>query len=354
MKRVEELDKNLKVETKLAKEDLVFYDCLDGRFEINGVMVPEAAGEPFRRMPQELADQTSEGVAHLNLCTAGGRVRFKTDSPYVAIHAEMGNLGKMPHFPFTGSIGMDLYERREGKEYYVKTFVPPIDIETGYESIIEFSEARERELTINLPLYSGVNRLFIGLAKDAAIGTCHAYTHPVPVVYYGSSITQGGCASRPGTSYESMISRRLDCDYINLGFSGNAKGEKVMCSYLSSLPMSVFVMDYDHNAPTVEHLENTHQPLYETIRAAQPNLPIVMVSMPESSGREEIETRFQVIRRTYEQAKAKGDTNVYLIDGRTMVADMADSWSVDGCHPNDLGFYAMAKAIGDVLQEILE
>lgn len=354
MKRVEDLDKNLKVETTLTKEDLIFYDCLDEPFEINGVMLPIAEGEPFRRMPQEIADQTSEGVANLNLCTAGGRVRFKTDSPYVAIHVELGNVGKMPHFPFTGSIGLDLYERRDEKELYIKTFVPPVDIKDRYESIIEFAEMRERELTINMPLYSGVRKLYIGLAKDAQIRKCRAYTHSVPVVYYGSSITQGGCASRPGNSYQSMISRRLDCDYVNLGFSGNAKGEPVMREYLSSLSMSVFVMDYDHNAPSVEHLQETHQPLYEAVRKAQPNLPIVMVSMPASNNWEGTQKRFRVIEKTYEQAKAQGDENVYLIDGRKMVEGMEDSWSVDDCHPNDLGFFGMANAIGAVLAKIFE
>ena len=354
MKRVEDIDKNLKVDTELKKEDLVFYDCLDSPFEINGVLLPKADGEPFCRMPGEIAEQVNEGVAHLYKCTAGGRVRFKTDSPYVAIHVEMGNVGKMPHFPFTGSIGLDLYERRDEKEIYVKTFVPPVDIVDGYESIVEFEEGRMRELTINMPLYSGVTKLYIGLAKDAKIEKCRAYKHPVPVVYYGSSITQGGCASRPGNSYQSMISRKLDCDYVNLGFSGNAKGEPIMREYLSRLPMSVFVMDYDHNAPTPEHLEQTHQPLFEAVRRANPDLPIILVSMPESSGREIIDRRFRIIQKTYEDALAKGDRHVYLIDGRQMVAGIEDSWSVDGVHPNDLGFHAMAEAIGAVLAQILE
>lgn len=107
------------------------------------------------------------------------------------------------------------------------------------------------------------------------------YAVKKPVVYYGSSITQGACASRPGNCYESILSRRLDCDYINLGFSGSAKGEDAIVDYIIGLDMSVFVMDYDYNAPTPEHLEKTHSKMFKAIRAEHPTLPIIIMPRPK-------------------------------------------------------------------------
>lgn len=354
MRKIGDIDKNLQVKTGLKLEDNVFYDCLQEPFEINGLFLPKNEEDSFHRIPREVAENVSEGVSILNICTAGGRVRFKTNSEYVALQAILVNACKMPHMTFTGSLGFDLYEWRDGKEFYVKSFIPPVDIIDTYETVIELGEPKERELIINFPLYTGVKKLYIGLSKRAIVKKAHQYTHPIPVVYYGSSITQGGCASRPGNTYQSMITRRFDCDHVNLGFSGNAKGEPHMADYISKLTMSAFVYDYDYNAPDLEHLEKTHKPMFDTIRCAHPNLPIIIVSRPDYLGGPATDASFNVIKKTYESALEAGDRNVYLIDGRTIMAGTArDSGTVDGCHPNDLGFYAMAEVIGDVLAESL-
>ena len=171
-------------------------------------------------------------------------------------------------------------------------------------------------------------------------------------LFYGSSITQGGCSSRPGTTYQAIASRRLDFDYINLGFSGNAKGEQVMVDYLASLPMSVFVCDYDHNAPSVDHLAATHENLYRNIRKAHPHIPVIFMARPLFYPDADALARLEVIKTTYENAKRAGDTNVYLLDGPTLMAMAGDDGLVDGAHPNDLGFASMAKAVGDVLEKI--
>ena len=207
--------------------------------------------------------------------------------------------------------------------------------------------------TLNMPLYCGVDDIMIGVPKGCTVGAGADYRPELPIVYYGSSITQGGCASRPGMSYQSHICRRLNIDYRNLGFSGACRAEKVMVDYLASLEMSAFVSDYDHNAPTVEHLKNTHYALYETIRAAHPDIPYIMITRPDVIGRrEECAARTAVIRESYECALANGDKNVRFIDGATLFGDAdAHECTVDTCHPNDLGFYRMADVIGGVLSE---
>ncbi|MBO5653197.1 MAG: hypothetical protein J6S44_03180, partial [Clostridia bacterium] len=155
--------------------------------------------------------------------------------------------------------------------------------------------------------------------------------------------------------YQSMISRRFDLDFINLGFSGSARGEDIMVDYLTTFEPSVFVCDYDHNAPTVEHLENTHYRLYSRYRAVRPNTPIIFVTKPDfDNNPEENSRRRAVVRATYDRALAEGDKNVRFIDGETLFGDSDRSaCTVDGCHPNDIGFWRMAQVIGDAVGEVL-
>ena len=355
MKRIDELDLNMAVTTRLDDPEILWLDPHDAPFVLNGFPELQPEGEPFRRLPKEVAEATSEGVAALALNTAGGRVRFKTNSPYVAIHAEMPYICRMDHMAFTGIYGFDLYQRMDDEEVYIGTFRPSVGMEQGYESRLMLRGEGIREITINFPLYNGVDKLFIGVKDGSKISAPRQYAHPLPVVYYGSSITQGGCASRPGNSYQAMITRRLDCDHINLGFSGNAKAEEAIVNYMANLTMSVFVCDYDHNAPTVEHLQATHLPLYRAIRKAQPNLPIILVTKPDHQFEAETEQRRQIILNTYHTALSEGDQRIAFIDGATLFeGEMADSCTVDTCHPNDLGFYRMSRKIGAVVKEMLK
>ena len=350
MKNISDVDKNFEIETSIEKSDIKFFDIKEKPFSVHGLFYENGK---FRRMAEAVAQKTNDGVCALHSNTAGGRVRFRTDSPYVAIHAEMPSVGKMPHFALTGSAGFDLYIKEE-KETYFKSFIPPFKITDGYESVIEFEEAAMREITINFPLYSDVSNLYVGLSKSAFLSEVKGYKHEKPVVFYGSSITQGGCASRPGLSYESILSRELDTDYINLGFSGSARGEDVMAEYIKDIPMSVFVYDYDHNAPSLEHLKNTHEKMFLKIRASNPDLPVIMMSRPKYILTPEEEKRLDVIRETYENAVRAGDENVYLIEGKELMSLAENEGTVDNCHPNDLGFTSMARAVEKVLRGLLK
>ncbi|MBR6916255.1 MAG: hypothetical protein IKN36_07835, partial [Clostridia bacterium] len=176
-----------------------------------------------------------------------------------------------------------------------------------------------------------------------------------PVLFYGSSITQGACASRPGLSYPAILGRRLDFEVINLGFSGSARGERVVAELIASLPLSAFVFDYDHNAESAEELERTHEPFFKIVREAQPSLPIIMISKADGlSGREQTLKRRDVIKKNYESALARGDRNVWFIDGTLIYGDDAENCTVDNAHPNDIGFRHMVDAIYPVLKEALE
>lgn len=346
MSEIEKIDKNFAVNTA-DTEDMIYFSCTEKPFRLYGI---SAVKNGFERMPGDIAQKVNDGVKRLNTNTAGGRVRFMTDSEYISIRAKMTSIGKMPHFALTGSAGFDLYSDNN----YIGTFVPPFNISDGYESKLMTGISGMHLITLDFPLYSSVSSLDIGLCAGAQLSAPADYRITRPVVYYGSSITQGGCASRPGNSYESIISRELDCDYINLGFSGSAHGEKAMAEYIAGLDMSAFVLDYDHNSPGVQHLESTHYPMYQTVRRQNPDVPVIMLSRPQSRLNDEEKRRRDVILKTYLKARGDGDSNVYFIDGGEILNIFGgDSGTVDNCHPNDLGFMCMAKAIGAVLKKVL-
>lgn len=351
------VDQNLAVAAAVNAPDLELHDVREAPFQLYGFYDPK--NEPvFKRMPTAVAEQVSAGVNELHYHTAGGRVRFSTDSPYIVIKAVMNKSGRMAHMAVTGSSGFDLYlDSPDGDSIHYRTFVPPPKIIGGYESKLAVKLGGMRYFTINFPLYNDVKELYVGVAKGSKLGEGVPYRKEAPIVYYGSSITQGGCASRPGSCYTATVSRALNMDHINLGFSGNGKGEDAMVDYMKSLDMSVFVCDYDHNAPDETHLRATYQKMYDAIREAHPTLPYIMISRPDYythpsfAGHDDSIRRRQVILDAFHYAIAKGDRHVYFIDGEGLLR--ADGCTVDGTHPTDLGFYFMTQAVLPVVRRAL-
>lgn len=362
MKKIEDIDNNFILTDSLSRTDVAVYDSAEPPFMTYGLILPkDSDDECYRRLPAKLAEyigKTNAGIIDLSKQTAGGRIRFKTDSDYIAVHAELNTVFKLPHMPLTGSAGFDLY-RKDGNRYtHLKTFVPSLDVKDSFESEFNVPEHSLTEYIINFPLYCGVTKLYIILDKNAVVTPGTAYKHSLPVIYYGSSITQGGCASRPGTSYQSIISRHLDCDFVNLGFSGSAKAEPEFAKYISQQKMSVFVYDYDHNAPTPEYLGKTHERMFKIIREAQPDLPIVCVSRPTplstKAVRADADRRCQIIENTVNNAIKNGDKNVYYICGKDFCDVLGESSDmfVDANHPTDYGFRLMANKIEGILKQI--
>lgn len=349
-KRIEEIDKNFKQSQNIGKPDIKFHDVLEAPFSIHGVFMQDGM---FRRIPESVAKSVNDGVHILHTNTAGGRIRFMTDSPYVAICAELDSVCRIAHGALTGTAGFDLYAKHPEGERYMGTFTPPYEGET-IESIIELGNSQMREITINMPLYTNVKEVYIGLSDKAQILPPKPYTYATPTVYYGSSITQGGCASRPGNSYQAMISRRFDLEYINLGFSGSARAEDTITDYINALDMKIFVYDYDHNSPSFEHLNSTHEKMFLAIREKHPDLPIIMMSRPVYFPLGYEKERLVIHETTYKNALARGDKNVYYLDGKELMKYALGDGNVDRCHPNDLGFASMAKVVGDLMEKILE
>ena len=354
MSDISKIDKNFAISTKIKKDDIVWYDAAEAPIELYGAY----STNPYRRMPDDIARLVGEGVYTLNTYTAGIRARFRCNSSYVAIHCEWEKQTHNPHMADLNQAGFDLYRITESGEYkFIKPYFTPSIVDKdckGYDSVLELN-GEMTDYVINFPSYNDVKLLYIGVSEGTRFESAKKYKNELPVVFYGSSITQGGCACRPGNIYQNFLARWLDMDYINLGFSGNGQAQPEMVKYLAGLPMCVFVSDYDHNAPTVEHLRNTHYKLYTEIREKNPDLPYIMISKPDFKwdNPADVEKR-EIIKESYRRAVNAGDKNVYFLDGETIFGDFErDAHTVDGCHPNDLGFYKFALALKPILEKLL-
>ncbi len=356
------IDKNF-AKTKIKETDIVWKNAKELPFEKRGVFFDESEG-CYRRMPKEKSSKISWGIDWMAQATTGGRIRFITDSPYVAIKAVVSKIKLSANFSVVGRAGISVY--KDGIFHghvtpYHDDIEASVNEKTYFDGIVYVKNNGKWNAELYLPLYNDVlYEVYIGVKKGASLDKPTPYTYnEKPIVFYGSSITQGGCASRPGNDYTALVSRWLDSDYVNLGFSGGAKGEPEMAEYLASLTASIFVIDYDANAPTVEWLKQTHFALYEKIRRINPTTPIVFMTYPSIHYRIDKEnlrgqTR-ELIYQNYLTAKKNGDNRIFFIDGGTLYGEEDwDSCTADTSHPNDLGFYRMAKGIYPVLLECLK
>lgn len=336
----------------ITKSEIIWLDPCEEPFEFFGLCHSDHR-PPFCRMQPSCLDRFNANLQELAYNTAGIRVRFRTNSGYFALKARIRSGYDMSHMPRTGSSGFDLYCGNAEKQSFVKVFMPDAQSDEVIGEYF-FPDHEMKEVTVNFPLYNGVNSIAFGFEDGAAFEKPKPYGIAKPVLFYGSSITQGGCASRPGNSYPLILSRLLDAEIINLGFSGNAMGEKEMAEYIAALQLSAFVLDYDYNAPDAGHLTKTHFTFYKTVRESNPDLPILLLSKPNFNGSEEDVSRREVIHSTYLKAKELKDGNIYYIDGEKLFGtEQRDACTVDTVHPNDLGFMRMAECVYPVLKQIL-
>ena len=347
------------LQTDTAEEDAVdWYDVSFDSFDIYG-LVCDGDDILARRMPHQIAETVSRGVRGQNGYCAGGRIRFSTDSEFVALKVEYAK-GAVPTVcNHCIAYGFDLYEFRRDKqtEVFVAAFRPAngFDCRSAEFKVNTRSCGKNTYYTLNMPHFAEVKALRLGIARGRRLGRGPRYRFDAPVLFYGSSITHGAAAGRPGNTYENFISQKYNLHYRNLGYAGNAKGEIAMAEYIADCEMLAFVCDYDHNAPSVEHLASTHYRFYKIIRRKHPEIPYVMISRPDFF-RDPIDhaKRRDVILESYHRAVASGDKNVYFIDGETLFqGEYSESCTSDGCHPNDLGFYRMADKIGSALAQVL-
>ena len=305
------------------------------------------------RLPDELIEKLPDNYNTLGKRCPGSRIGFRTDATEFELELTLETLSFDIAMSIYSCQAAEVHIGQRGKARYAALVTPP-DYETRTFSKKIYKSAEMEDVMIYLPRNEAVIDLKITFPDDAAVEAPTPYEYG-PILYYGSSITEGGCSTRVTNAYTAMLSDRLDVDYYNFGFSGSAKGELDMADYIASMDIRALVYDYDHNAPNAEHLRRTHETFFKRIREKHPELPVLMMSRPDFDYDSTCDERRTVIKSTYENALASGDKNVYFLDGQDFFGKAErELCTVDRCHPNDLGFYRMAEVVEPVLREMLK
>lgn len=315
---------------------------------------------PFDRLPARAEKAVRPPVWSLSRNSAGLCVRFVANATDIQARWKLtsSNLA-MPHMPATGVSGLDLYVKSDdGKWHWLANGKPTAQETTA--KLIGGIPTGTREFMLYLPLYNGVQSVELGLAKTIKLEKADPRKSGLkPIVFYGTSITQGGCASRPGMVHTAILGRWLDAPVINLGFSGNGRLEPEVGQYIAEIDASVFVLDCLPNIEAKDVTERT-EPLVAQLRKNHPTTPIVLVEDRDYSDSFLVTGKLKrnrdsqaALKAAYEKLKAAGDKNLYYITGPDMLG--ADNeGTVDSSHPTDLGFFRQAEAFHKVLAPILK
>lgn len=325
------------------------------RLVLNGLPWFEENGPELYRLPQRMKKAVREAIWELAEMPSGGRIRFKSDTTSLAVRAFYPSVGGSHNICGIGRTGIACYIDGE--------FWRPVWPEKAGKSELVFFEGlsrRVREFTLYLPLYGPVSIRAVGFTRSARILPPSSFAVRKPVVFYGTSITQGGCVSQAGLSYQAILCRRLNLDFVNLGFSGEGRGEPEMARAVAEIDASCFVLDFAQNCPTVGELDERYLPFIETLRLAHPGTPVVCntpIFATRNARLDDERKRFEglsaVIRRAVAARIGSGDANIRLVEGLTLLGAHEADGLVDGVHPNDLGFQRMAERLEPVIADVL-
>lgn len=309
---------------------------------------------PYDRLPAKAEETVRAAVWNLSRHSAGLCVSFYSDAP--EIHARWKLTSErldMPHMPASGVSGLDLYVQHDGRWRWLANGRP-----TGQESqvrLVTGIPAGRRHYLLYLPLYNGVEQLELGIPESASLTRARpAAAVDRPIVFYGTSITHGACASRPGMVHTAILGRWLDAPVINLGFSGNGRMEAEVAKLMAELDASVFVIDCLPNITAADVTSRTAR-VVEILRERHPTTPIVLVEDRSyadafliASKRSRNQTSRVALKAEYDALRAAGDERLYYIEGPELLGSDGEA-TVDSSHPTDLGFMRQAEAFRDVL-----
>jgi len=339
-----------------AKDDpaLVWHDVQEWGIEGKGWNDTEKF---FDRLPERANGKVPKPVWNLSRHSAGMLVRFKTNATSIWVdHVVTGDVTPSPNLTPIAKNGLDLYATDADGNWKWLSVTRPTKKETKVAIISGLAEG-ERSYQIYLPLYNGTESLKIGIPEGASF-TPIAPRQEKPLLFYGTSITHGASASRPGMPHPAILGRRLNLPVINLGFSGNGRMEKEVGDFLIELDPAVYIIDCLPNMMGGQVAERA-APLVRQIRAARPDTPIVLVEdrtyanapfLPASQKRH-AESR-KAFRDAYETLKKEGVTKLWYIEGEKLLGEDRED-TVDSSHPSDLGFWRQANAFEPVLKEAL-
>ena len=346
---IADFDPRMAVERSVVANGVRWIDGLDLPMEGR---VFKDVDRPYDRLPSNVTTRVNGGVRSMKSHSAGLQVRFVTDSKNLHFKWTPLNAGlSMDHMPSTGVSGIDIYrfDAASGKWRYVKTG----RITSAKGGAVSLSWKPGETCLVNFPLYNGVRDFRLGVDEKAVVSAPPPRASGVtkPVVFYGTSITHGGCCSRPGLAFVNIVGRDLDVPVVNLGFSGSGKMEMEMSEHLARIDASCYVLDCLWNMND-KMVGERFEPFVRNLRAKRPDVPIVFAETCDvwcgpANGKD------RIIRGVFEKLTAEGWKGLVYLPKTEMYSGDTEG-TVDGCHPNDLGMMSMAKAFGAAVRTALK
>ena len=327
----------------------------------------------YRRLPLKTPRPLPPAVERLAWCCAGGQVKFTSDTDKLVVKVKLREPFGIDCQPFaspygpehmaqTGVSGFDLYIGAPGKEAFYGVTRFPSGAGEYRCQLLGRSGREPLHFTLNFPLFNGVNEMLIGLSAGASVQGPPAYRLDKPVVVYGTSITHGGCAARPGSCYTNILARRLNVPFINLGFSGSGKGEPEVAEAVALVgDPAMFILDYEANCRQ-EDIARTMTDFIAILRGRHREVPIMVVSkirfameaIRSEPGEQESREKCKAIQKDLVKTlRTAGDKHLQFLDGSTLLGTNYDECTVDGIHPTDLGFFGMAEGMCPIVEKLL-
>lgn len=335
------------------KDTIQFHDGLE--FTIIGRFHSENS---YRRFPPKYENTLRKEVWNLGQHSAGISIRFRSNSPFIDVKWVVKNDAVMDHMPFTGIKGIDLYSIVDGRWKYIST--GRVKGKSNEFMMVNNAGEGYREYLLNLPLYDGTDTVLIGISTSASISKPQEnyLVSQKPVVYYGSSIAQGGCASRPGMLFTNILARKLDRPFINMGFSGNGTFDLSVGDALCETDASLYVIDCNPNT-NKEQIYQRAVDLVMKLHRERPEVPVLFVeAFPYTNGFTKYgdsgnAKKNQELKRAYDTLKNSGMKNLYYRKGDDLIGDDFEG-TVDGVHPNDIGMLRIAEALEPTIRKLVK
>ena len=338
----------------IAQAQIVYHDA--SAFPLLG-KISDATETRYERLPAHLKDVSRPPVWYLGKNTAGLAIRFRSDSRQISVKWETLNDNYMNHMAPAGIKGLDLYCMENGGWTYANTARP--SAKKSEAILISAKEKKMREWMLYLPLYDGVVSIEIGIETSAYIGQpeIDLPRRTKPIVAYGTSILQGGCASRTGMAHTNILSRMLNCEIINLGFSGNGKLDYEIAELMAKCDVSLYILDFMPNV-SVEQINEKAEKFYRILRNKRPDTPIVFIENPiyphsryDINKQRTIHEKNSALNAVFDGLQAQKETNIWLIPSTEMIGTDGEA-TVDGVHFTDLGFMRYAEYLYPKIKEI--
>lgn len=316
---------------------------------------------PYDRLPARAENVVRDVVWNLSRDSSGVLVRFTADTR--TIHARWTITNKnlaSPNITATGASGLDLYGKTDAGKWHWVGIGKPTKFPENSDTLAGSLPPRQREYMIYLPLRNAVTSLEIGVTKGSTAGPGPARpSGQKSIVFYGTSITHGIGASRPGMTHPAILGRMFNREIINLGFSGNGRMEPEVAKFIAELDPAVFVLDCLPNM-TAKDIHEKAENCVKILRAARPDTPILLVEdrnyaddVFNASRRERNETNHAAMREVYAKMQKDKIPHLHYLKAEDLLGPDGED-TVDGSHPTDLGFTRQAAGFQKALRKILK